>query len=437
MARSSASDAGLDIASTDLFAHPVTLPVMVVLAWLLPAGPFTALGVAVLVLAIATSSGAITSAAVRLALPFVVMAAWATFMGLGHDRYDLLKDLWYGLKIALCVILGFMVGIRTTDTNRPLTGFVWFALATSLWSIATWVAAGGSAGDGLDTVGLEGFEHLALSSVVALPIVYWRSLEEVGARRTFNVAIGLIVTFSVLLSASRTTIVCAGIMMLAALGLFSSLRRIAVAAVLIAIVMYLAYLLLPSYSGGELTLAVKFRRSFDEMFLTDSIDAQQMMMNWRGFEAYNAQLLFEQSSILRQLFGNGFGTMVDLGIELRGADGEITRFLPILHNGYYYILVKYGLIGVCTYIGTLFWYILIGRRTTDISTNEDKLLFGLVMSILFATLVVTGLYNKGALQDMTILLGWLIGQGCRFRFDRQQPVAAALPQYSPHGVRSV
>ena len=411
--------------SNALLDAPATLPLVMAFAWLVPAGPFTAVAVVLVAALLALSPPQINSAALRLALPFLLMAAWATMMGFGHDRYDFLKDLWYALKLALCLMIGFMLGVRVTDARASLAGFVWFATASACWSIVTWRR---SAGDGLDTIGLEGFEHLSLSSVAALPILYYGIVRDRGFRQVVAAMLAMVIGFAVVLSASRTTIVSAGIMMLAALGLFSTWRRLVVVALLIAVGMYLTYLLVPEYHINDLSLAAKFRHSLDEILLTDSTDPQQMFRNWRGFEAYNAQLLFDSSSFLRRLFGNGFGTSVDLGMEIYGDDGSITRFQPILHNGYYYILVKYGVSGIFAYAGTLLWYTFAGRRSGDFRTLEDRLLLGLVGSVLFATLVVTGLYNKGALQDISILLAWLVGQGCRYRRDHWLPM---LPSATP------
>jgi O-antigen ligase len=423
-------DGGLALASTDLFGSPLALAIMLTLAWLLPAGPFTAVGLIVLGTNIALSPSIVNSTSLRLVLPFLIMAAWGAAMGLGHDKYDLLKDFWYALKVALCLVLGFAIGIRTLNSRAPLAGFVWFAFASALWSIGTWAYRGGGS---LDTIGLEGFEHISLASVAALPLCYWGASRERGARQAISIGVGAVIIIAILLSASRTTIGVAAIMILAMTGLLSSWRRMLIAAVIVAAVMYVAYQLLPDYAGtGNISLAAKFRHSLDEILLTDNSDPSQIMMNWRGFEAYNAQLLFDQSTFIRKLLGNGFGTTVDLGIEINNPeDGTIVRFQAILHNGYYYLLVKYGVLGLFTYVGTLLWYARIGRRTRSFSASEDKLLNGLIGAILFATLVITGLYNKSALQDMTILLGWLIGQGCRHRFDQagsSSPAVQVQPQ---------
>lgn len=399
----------------NLLASPWALMLTLLLAWLFPPGPFTAAAFALVLVYVAMSPPMIVSAAIRLVLPFAAMAVWATVMGLGHDRYDLLKDLWYALKLCICVVLGFMIGIRVVDTRESFVAFTWFAIGSAVWSIISWRMIGAQS---IDTIGLEGFAHLSLAAVIALPILISETMRQRGSRQVVSAGFACVLAFAVMISASRTTIISAAVMVIAGIGLFASWRRVVIAIALGSAAMYLIYLLLPTYSGGDLTLAVKFQRSLQEIFLTDSVDPQEMVLNWRGFEAYNAQLLFDKSSIIQKIFGNGFGTSVDLGIEIFNEDGGLTRFQPILHNGYYYILIKYGIAGIITYGGALLWYAMIGCRSQDALTQEDRLLRGVIGMVFFATLVVTGLYNKNALQDTTILLGWLIGQGCRFRFDR-------------------
>jgi hypothetical protein len=212
----------------------------------------------------------------------------------------------------------------------------------------------------------------------------------------------------VLVSNSRITIIALGVMGLAWAGLFSRTRRAVIGGVIVLAVLALLWQFLPEYNGGELTVAIKLRRSLDEMLLTDNVNPTEMILNWRGFEAYNAQLMLDQASALRKILGYGLGATVDLGQEIVFEDGPI-RFLPILHNGFYYLMIKYGLIGALVYVVSIVRFGLLGKFSPDNLAVGDRMLRGTIITILLATAVITGLYNKTELNGLAVMVAWLIG----------------------------
>lgn len=68
--------------------------------------------------------------------------------------------------------------------------------------------------------------------------------------------------------------------------------------------------------------------------------------NWRGYEAYRALREFNNYTDIEQILGHGFGTTVDV----KDADFLGMRHIPILHNGYMYMLIKSGYLGIALLI---------------------------------------------------------------------------------------
>ncbi|MGC3977978.1 MAG: hypothetical protein QM751_06935 [Paludibacteraceae bacterium] len=64
---------------------------------------------------------------------------------------------------------------------------------------------------------------------------------------------------------------------------------------------------------------------------------------------------YADGNFLELFFGKGLGQLIDLKmyIELAGTDW---RYIPVLHNGYAYILVKTGIIGVLFFVIFYFNY---------------------------------------------------------------------------------
>ena len=54
-------------------------------------------------------------------------------------------------------------------------------------------------------------------------------------------------------------------------------------------------------------------------------------------------------SFLSIIIGKGFGYLLDIGFIQILADIKI-RYIPFLHNGYVYILLKTGFIGLFSYL---------------------------------------------------------------------------------------
>jgi len=381
-----------------------TLLLVLAATWVLPAGPLTALFAALLVPFLLMSPSVANGAALRLAMPFIVMLVWGLLLSGGNDSYIVAKDAWYAGKLCLCLMLGFLIGIRTVDDRSAFNGLISLAGIMALVTIVLWIRSGASVGE-LDS---EDATRLPLVATAAVVPLLDRVRAQTGIARAQACALLALITLAVLVSNSRITIIALGVMVLAWAGLFSRTRRALWGGAIVFAVLALLWQFLPEYNGGELTVAIKLRRSLDEMLLTDSVDPTEMILNWRGFEAYNAQLMLDHATFFKKLFGFGLGATIDLGQDVILDDSPI-RFLPILHNGFYYLMIKYGIIGALLYVFSVARFGLLGKYSQDNLTTQDRMLRGTIISILLATAVITGLYNKTELNGLTLLVAWLVG----------------------------
>jgi hypothetical protein len=391
------------------------------ITWVLPAGLLTALFGALLAVFLLVSPGVANGAALRLALPFAVMLVWGIAMSQGNDTYIIGKDAWYAGKLCLCLMLGFLIGIRTVDDRPAMDGLISLAGIMAVVTIGLWLRSGATLGE-LDS---EDATRLPLVATVAVIPLLDRLGSQTGVARGQAIVLLALIVLAVLASNSRITIITLGVMFLAWAGLFSRTRRAFIGGAVVLAILALLWQFLPEYNGGELTVAIKLRRSLDEMLLTDSVDPTEMILNWRGFEAYNAQLMIDQATVLRKIFGYGLGATIDLGQEIPFEDGPI-RFLPILHNGFYYLMIKYGMIGALVYVVTVVRFGLLGKSSYDNMAVGDRMLRGTIISILLATAVITGLYNKTELNGLTLMVAWLVGVAQR-RLYEESALFLALP----------
>jgi hypothetical protein len=207
----------------------------------------------------------------------------------------------------------------------------------------------------------------------------------------------------------------AAVMMMAWLGLFANRTRFILTIAGIVGLATAIWPFLPQYDGEAATAFNKLSRSFEEISFTDSYNSVEMVRNWRGHEAYNAQYMFNNSSSYHKIFGNGLGSSVDLGQDISfNIDGSF-RTLPILHNGYYHIIIKYGLIGALIYIAFVLSWCRGQRAYFDRYRFNDRMIVGATIVILLSTTVITGLFNKYAFDNFVIVGSLLLGLSLRER----------------------
>jgi hypothetical protein len=264
----------------------------------------------------------------------------------------------------------------------------------------------------------EGSNLLPLASLAALPILLDRLRTGGLALRWREAVILLIVLVAAVISNSRVTLVASILMLLAWGGVFATLKRAVIGGGAVLLVGALLWQFLPEYTGGDLNALTKLRRSLDEMLLTDAYDSRSMLLNWRGFEAYNAQIMYDQGSAAKKLLGFGLGAEVNLGQVVQMSQDMAYQYLPTIHNGFYFILIKFGITGIVIYGLALASWFRWGRgRYADGHSLIDRILRGQVAIVFASTAVITGLFNKSELHGVTVLIAFIIGMGCRILSD--------------------
>lgn len=221
---------------------------------------------------------------------------------------------------------------------------------------------------------------------------------------------------SFVLSYSRTGLMVAIILSLSLLGWISRVNRRFVLAIAVIMVGYTAIAVVTPESEVD-TFRGKIVRSVKEVTISNYQNMSDISENWRGFESHMAMEAFSSGNILQQALGKGFGALVDLGFYMplggRDQDSVELRYIPILHNGYMYILIKVGVLGLVCYI---FFYINIIRYAVRYrqSTNSEQrflamLLLGCVLSLISSMYVIGGMAQVHN-AEFVLLLGYIVAR---------------------------
>lgn len=174
------------------------------------------------------------------------------------------------------------------------------------------------------------------------------------------------------------------------------------------ILIVLANFIMPDLMG---TLFDKMIRSITELKASINWgDPSEIVNNWRGYEIYKAKDLYLEGNWFEKIFGYGLGKLIPVGVfsELVGVDAS-EGGITILHNGYYMMLIKCGLIGVLLYASVYLVGIrkMIIRIKNNLDLYRSKLLLGIFVGFLVSTYVTTGIISNRTDFVACFLIGYL------------------------------
>lgn len=158
-------------------------------------------------------------------------------------------------------------------------------------------------------------------------------------------------------------------------------------------------------AAGNDTFVNKLLRSFSELSIGDYNTEQDINVKYRGYESFMALKTYAEGGMAGWLFG-GLGKLVDLKTFVRlGQDADF-RYIPILHNGWLYILVKTGIAGIITYLAVFGKLLFINwkkyhhKKSRPVIRLFAALCIGSVLSLLLTNYIVTAFFN----MEMSILM---------------------------------
>jgi O-antigen ligase len=168
-------------------------------------------------------------------------------------------------------------------------------------------------------------------------------------------------------------------------------RKLALIGTIMAIVMILTINL-----NSDSKLATKIISTITETNISDYNSAADINNKYRGYETYMALKTYLNGTPLNLLLGHGFQKEVDLGTYVMLGDTQ-RRFIPILHNGYAYQLLREGLLGLILVI-IFFVKIFRLKPIDDISNFNYQIAIGSILSLLFSNFVISTFFSAEMLQ---------------------------------------
>lgn len=328
-----------------------------------------------------------------------------------HEPHDILRDVAFALVPLALIFIGYWFGSDERMWPLILRVMAGCGLVLAVVHLSAFVFNPELlSADVYDVRQAAGGGGVLVTFTLVLVLFQYR----LGVGRLLPKVLPRLVIIAVLLASfilsySRTDIVIAIMFLLSMWGALSKINlRLVLVAVVLAVGFMATIAMVPEGETG--TLRSKLATSATEVAVSNYEDMADINANWRGFEAYRAWESFSSGSVVQQIFGQGFGALVDLGfyMPLGGVD---LRYIPILHNGYAYVLIKTGLLGLVCYV---FFYVNIIRyavRYSNFLNREQgflsRLLLGCVWSLILVMYVVGGMAET-AEPALVLLLGYLV-----------------------------
>ena len=280
-----------------------------------------------------------------------------------------LRDLYYFLNPIVFLLIGLNITDNYNSYKRLLNSIVAISIIVSLISMAQMIIGVGVFGQ---LASLRAyFDNVIWGNVFSIGIILamWdeKTLFEKHKKLCFSFL--LLVSF---LGLSRTVwievIVIITVVLMADKNKAKSIAKLLMISSLAILLVVISLQFIPE---AQLNLILdKIGNTSSEISSEDRWTSVSVIQNnWRGYEMYCAESQFKNGSLLEQLLGGGFGTGIKVG-RVAALVGQPGEYIYVIHNGFYGMLVKEGIIGVILYI--CFYLLLIKDSLKRIFRTKHK-----------------------------------------------------------------
>lgn len=394
----------------------------------LTAGKITALMMFVLVCVIFDPHGKVNLNFLSTVAPVLLIIIIGFHGIINNQAYNFFKDIWYICNPIVALAVGYVL-MQNIQSLKTLFKIIIIASCISaLVHLSNFVINPDLLKENYETVReTAGRGYLIVSFGLAVAVSsQFLSIDIYKNKKLIKVMV-FIMTISFILFYSRALWICFLLLLASLFGLWGHLsKKMIILSVIIICISFVSYSVSKniSFKGDDHSFVEKSLYSLQEVLIKDFSDmgCTEIGLRWRGYESYKGLQTYLDGNVFQYLFGKGFGTLVDLGFKIRLGE-KAFRFIPVFHNGYIYLLVKTGLLGVILYMYFLIQIIRTGNKYS-LSNLRDILLTGRLLSglgwiLIFSTAVIAGFFNKIILIPAVVLIGSCISF---LQFSDSEPV---------------
>ncbi|WP_143822886.1 hypothetical protein [Mucilaginibacter sp. MD40] len=343
---------------------------------------------------------------IRLFGILVIPVVLGMFAGFSNNNYLILKDIYYFMLPVLFTLTGILLACHL-KIDEFLKVLVYAGLLTSLLvtGISVYNVGFGSLTDPYSA-------HYAIGIVgtpgppLAFAILLLTKKFNIKLFSGFYFNLFLVVNaFGIYMCASRTYLIitfCFVILLIA-----NKLKRQWVLPVSFIIIVLVSFVPLDIFrpTASSTSFIDKLLGSFNELSVGDYSTEEDINTKYRGYESFMALNQYMQGDTKDWVFG-GLGKLVDLKTFLRLGEDTDYEFIPVLHNGWLYLLIKTGMLGIVAYAFVFIRLIVVNWRNYA-NTNGRPVIklfaalsIGCILSLFLTNYIVTAFFNV----EMSVLM---------------------------------
>lgn len=335
------------------------------------------------------------------------------------DNY--IKGMFHVLSVVVVVILGYYLCVMTGDKKSLFLTMEICGIGMSMTTFIRGLMNIGELGDieGLRLYFGSQVYELSVIFVVLLFICVYR--KKIIATRFIDLFAIILLGLNIIISLGRAQIF-AILFVLILMNILNFifeknkirvLRRFSIVLIALAILIGSVAYFMP-YDIKE-TFFQKTENSSMELNSNASFKHEKdIYNNWRGYEIKNAQKQWRKYNTFEMVFGGG----VQKQIKISNLPSHFTRGAgytfqnnksPILHNGYYTLLVKGGVLAI---VGVLIWllaplFMIFWKKNDEESKDILLLMISLNAMYIIYTYVVRGVVDQIMHLSYGPTIGWL------------------------------
>lgn len=356
---------------------------------------------------------------------YVLLLAFVSLVGI--TKYSLgfvARDVYYESTNILLIYIGYNLCFERSDTEDIFsTVFVMIALS----SIITFITGAFTVVGGVSFATLRETFSVGIKSIEAfLPvyIVYIIAYKKVIISPKIDMLILVVWSVQAIMNMSRTTLFGIAIGIITSLLILSAkkqlnlyrIRKILGITLIIAIIVVIAIKEMPDNVTGRFIDKIwnTFTEVNSRLTFSSLADANS---NWRGYEIAQAKNQWVESSLFAKIFGSGNGKLIsityipDLWQEIVQSQNGITG-VTVLHNTYYTLLIKGGVVLVCSFISMFLMNIRKGYLRVRRASNTETIILGTTLVLLSITMMIDAYVIRGMMQNdaqlaWSIMFGWI------------------------------
>ena len=332
-----------------------------------------------------------------------------SFVGLKNFySRNYLRDIYYCINPIIILFIGMNLSNNKTENNKLLNSVVAISVLSSLFSS---ILATVSILEGNNFFNLRKFfEYVMWGNVISIGILITKISEKNGKKDKAQIISLVFLIIVSILGMSRTVWAEIAILLLI---LFLSSKKKAKFFLkyfkiffILSVVSFFVIVNIPSKT--KTILINKILNSFNEVNYNNHWTSTKIQKNWRGYEISQAKVQFNKGTLLQKIIGYGFGKGIYVGrySMLVHQTGE---YIYIIHNGFYNILIKEGIVGLLIYILFYLEIIIYSFKSYMITKNKkDLLIVGITLCLIVYTYLVKGIFaDFQQINALLVIGGWL------------------------------